>query len=242
MDIKNKLKLYNKITNYAKIARRYFINNFYDGNLTVLGVLLGFFVALIKDPSELILSSYVILTGIGTSISMLISGASGSYLSEKAEQRKAQHELHQAMGVIEEEVRRGEPDRVVRKEVERAMLRPIRQKVDARIAKIKKREEKDHDEPKTLHEKAEGFAGIIVSLVNGISPFLGGLVPIIPFFFVAQAGFPTFIIAFIIIFISIIFLGIFLGAISNESKIKNVLKMSLAFALTLVVTILFLNV
>ena len=28
-----KLKIYNEITGYAQIARRYFINNFYDGNL-----------------------------------------------------------------------------------------------------------------------------------------------------------------------------------------------------------------
>ncbi|MGV9205527.1 MAG: VIT1/CCC1 transporter family protein, partial [Promethearchaeia archaeon] len=184
----------------------------------------------------------VILTGVGTSISMLISGASGSYLSEKAEQRKAQHELRQAMGVVEKEVMRGEADIVKRDEVEKAMLRPIRQKIDARIVTIKKREEKDHEEPKTLHEKAEGFAGIIVSIINGMSPFLGGLVPIIPFFFVEQAGFPIFIISFFIILTSIIFLGIFLGSISNESKSINVLKMGLAFTLTLVVTIFFLNI
>lgn len=39
--IKSKIKIYNDITNFSEIARRYFINNFYDGALTILGIVLG---------------------------------------------------------------------------------------------------------------------------------------------------------------------------------------------------------
>ena len=93
-NFKEKMKTYNEITNYGATARRYFINNFYDGNLTVLGILLGFFVIVLKDPTQPTVSSvYVLLTGLGTSISMLISGMSGSYLSEKAEQKQWEYQI-----------------------------------------------------------------------------------------------------------------------------------------------------
>jgi len=72
-----KLKMYNEITGYMEIARRYFIINFYDGVLTILGILLGFFVILLNNPNAPIPSSFVILTGLATSISMLISGFYG---------------------------------------------------------------------------------------------------------------------------------------------------------------------
>jgi hypothetical protein len=55
--------------------------------LTILGELLGYFVILLHNPTQPILSLYVILTSLGTSISMLISGISGSYLSESAEKK-----------------------------------------------------------------------------------------------------------------------------------------------------------
>jgi len=91
------IKTYAKITNLWAIARRYFVNNFYDGMLTVLGILLGFFVLILKGDQGSIESSFVIFTGLGTSISMFISGLSGSYLSEKAEQKKRNVELKRAM-------------------------------------------------------------------------------------------------------------------------------------------------
>ena len=83
-----KAKTYAKITNLWPIARRYFVNNFYDGMLTVLGILLGFFVLILKGDQPSIDSNLVVLTGFGSSISMFISGLTGSYLSEKAEQKK----------------------------------------------------------------------------------------------------------------------------------------------------------
>ena len=233
-----KLKTYNEITGYTKIARRYFVNNFYDGILTVLGILLGFLVIILKNPSHTIPSYFIILTGTGTAISMLFSGISGSYLSERAEQKKEQIELDHAMGIHVET----EENIIDEIEIQKAMVVPPK-KFNNEIKKRrsitgKKRKKK---KPKTLHEKAERFTGIVVASVNGVSPFLGGLVAILPFFFVAEAGLASFFASFVLIFICIIFLGIFLGKISKESIIKNIIQMLAAFTLTIVITILILG-
>ena len=97
-----KFKTYSKITNLWAIARRYFVNNFYDGMLTVLGILLGFFTLILKEGEVAVASHLVILTGMGTSISMFISGISGSYLSERAEQKKLKEALNKAMVITED--------------------------------------------------------------------------------------------------------------------------------------------
>ncbi|NHJ24415.1 MAG: hypothetical protein EAX89_07570 [Candidatus Lokiarchaeota archaeon] len=99
----DKLKTYARITGLWAIARRYFINNFYDGMLTVLGILLGFFVILLKGSINSIESNLVILTSLGSSISMFISGLTGSYLSERAEQKKLKIALDKAMALNETE-------------------------------------------------------------------------------------------------------------------------------------------
>ncbi|MHA1489623.1 MAG: VIT1/CCC1 transporter family protein [Promethearchaeota archaeon] len=234
MKFTEKLHIYNEITNFTGIARRYFINNFYDGMLTILGILLGFFVIILKDPSQpTIPSSFIIITGLGTSISMFVSGISGSYLSERAEQIKEKKELGRAMTHFEADKEENDLE-----EIQKAMITPLKNKQKLNFllkGKIKSKK------VKTLHEKAETFTGIIVSLINGFSPFLGGIIPIIPFFLVSEAGIGIFIISFVIIFVCIIFLGMFLGKISKESMIKNILQMGLAFMLTIVIIILFLG-
>ena len=213
--------------------------------LTILGILLGFFVFLIRNPNQPINSSYIILTGLGTSISMLISGISGSYLSEKAEQKKGKKELERAMGIVNAD--NGAPLNLIEdadKEIEKAMVVPINNSAPKRKKKLTRRRREKAEKLKkikTLHEKAERFTGAIVSIVNGISPFLGGVVAIIPFFLVEEAGLSSFIISFVIIFICIIFLGIFLGVISEESIPKNILQMLAAFSITIIITILILG-
>ena len=62
--------------------------------LTVLGILLGFFILIFESETHTVSSRIVMLTGLGTSISMFISGSTSSYLSEKAEQRKLKLELY----------------------------------------------------------------------------------------------------------------------------------------------------
>lgn len=228
-----KIKTYAKITNLWAIARRYFVNNFYDGMLTVSGILLGFFVVILKGGQPSVDSSFVILPGLGSSISMFISGLTGSYLSERAEQKKIKDELNKAMLISEGEDQAVQRDLDI-KEIERAMLIKINHKVSLKIkSKLKKKNKKS----KTLQEKAESFASVVVSIINGGSPLLGGLVPLIPFFWVSSAGFSIFIISFLIILVCIILLGVFLGVISRESIIKNILQMALAFLITLSIII-----
>jgi len=230
----SKWKTYLKITQVASIARRYFVNNFYDGMLTILGSLLGF-LTYILTGTPTVESHIIILAGIGTSVSMFISGFSGSYLSEKAERRKIQNEMERAMGRYEEDETEEIEQKVDIEEIEKAMLTEF-PKTASNVKKIKVFQKRKEEKVKTLFEKAESFANKIVSIVNGGAPLLGGLVPLIPFFFVPEAGLITFIISFLIITFFIVLLGVFLGIISKGSIIKNVLQMILAFVVTFLIT------
>src|SRR3989339_1562125 len=82
-----KLKEYNKIANIAEIGRRYFAMNSFDGILTILGVLIGSYMAKVQDPH------IIISTGFGVSIAMGISGMWGTYLTEEAERSKKMKDL-----------------------------------------------------------------------------------------------------------------------------------------------------
>lgn len=239
-----KLNTYNKITKFTLIARRYFVVNFFDGNLTVLGILLGFFTGLLTGKEESIPAILVILTGFGTSISMFISGLSGSYFSERAEQKKLMVEIDKAMAsYIEEEDEEFDKEKSDLDEdmaIKKAMITLGDLKKNDKIIKEEMNDEEDDDhKPKTLYERAESFAGFFVAIVNGLSPFLGGLVPLIPFFFIDEASYIPFLISFIIIISCIILLGVFIGIISRQSIIKNIIQMLLAFALTTIIVLLF---
>jgi predicted membrane protein (TIGR00267 family) len=237
-----KFKTYAKITDFGSIARRYFVNNFYDGMLTILGILLGFFILIFKDGQQTVDSHIIILTGFATSISMFMSGLSGSYISEKAEQKRLKSELDKAMVIMKEEEQKEEDEMLLEdKEIEKAMLTVNFDDKNGRKKLNIKKSNKKRRKAKTLQEKAERFASIIVSLVNGCAPLLGGIVPLIPFFFTIKAGFNFFIFSFLIIFICIVLLGIFVGFISRESLWKNVLQMLVAFGLTIIVSILVLG-
>ena len=232
-----KVKVYSKITNLWAIARRYFVNNFYDGMLTVLGILLGFFTVILKEGQFSVNTHLIILTGVGSSISMFISGITGSYLSEKAEQKKIKEELNRAMLIMEEKDKKLDDD-VNIKEIEKAMLTKLSNNIGInKNSNLKKKKKRS----KNIQEKAETFASIVVSIVNGLSPFLGGLVPLIPFFFVPVAYFSTFIISFSIILVCIISLGVFLGVVSKESILKYIIQMVFAFALTQIISIFLLG-
>ena len=232
-----KVKIYSKITNLWAIARRYFVNNFYDGMLTVLGILLGFLTVILKEGQNSVNAHLVILTGVGSSISMFISGITGSYLSEKAEQKKIKEELNRAMLVTEEKDDELDDGPKI-EEIEKAMLTKLSNNIEiSRNSNLKKKKKKS----KNIQEKAETFASIVVSIVNGLSPLLGGLVALIPFFFVQVAYFSTFIISFSIILVCIISLGVFLGVVSKESILKNIIQMVFAFVLTLIISIILLS-
>jgi VIT1/CCC1 family predicted Fe2+/Mn2+ transporter len=205
-----KFKTYAKITDFESIARRYFVNNFYDGMLTNLGILLGFFILIFKEGQQTVDSHIIILTGLATSISMFMSGLSGSYISEKAEQKRLKSELDKAMVIMKEEKKEEEGDELLKdEEIEKAMLTVNLNDKNRRKKQILKKSNNKRRKAKTLQEKAERFASIIVSLVNGGAPLLGGIVPLIPFFFTIEAGFNIFILSFLIIFVCIVLLGFF---------------------------------
>ncbi|MHA1104532.1 MAG: VIT1/CCC1 transporter family protein [Promethearchaeota archaeon] len=226
-----KFKTYAKITNLWAIARRYFVNNFYDGMLTVLGILLGFFVLILESETHTISSRLVLFTCLGSSISMFISGSTSSYLSEKAEQRKLKVELYKAMIMHDLEDKEEE---LTIEEIEKAMLMGLKKNKKTQ----NENKASDKKKKKNILERAESFTIIIVAFVNGVSPFLGGLMALIPFILVPVAELTTFIYSFIIILVCIIMLGTFLGVVSKESIIKNILHMLLAFGLTMIILIL----
>lgn len=73
------------------IARRYFITNGFDGALTMLGLLAGFY------TSGTVSLSVAISGCLGAAIALFMSGISSAYLSESAERKKELQELEQAV-------------------------------------------------------------------------------------------------------------------------------------------------
>ena len=89
--ILNRWKRYHKISEVGDITRRYFVMNAFDGALTMLGVIIGAYMAGILDPMP------IISAGVAGSIAMGTSGISGAYMTEKAERTKKLKELEKAM-------------------------------------------------------------------------------------------------------------------------------------------------
>ena len=73
------------------ILRRYFVVNGFDGVLTMLGLLTGFYLGGATDLG------IVIGVCLGAAIALGISGVTSAYLSESAERRRMLSELEQAM-------------------------------------------------------------------------------------------------------------------------------------------------
>lgn len=73
------------------IARRYFVMNAFDGALTMLGVILGAYVAGVEDPR------LVIGAGVGGCLAMAVSGFCGTYMTERAERIRRLKRLENAM-------------------------------------------------------------------------------------------------------------------------------------------------
>lgn len=80
-----------QITRSHGIVRRYFVVNGFDGALTMLGIVTGFYVS---DDAEL---RVVISACVGAAVALAMSGLSSAYISERAERRKALAELEESM-------------------------------------------------------------------------------------------------------------------------------------------------
>ena len=78
---------YDKLANISEIARRYFAMNAFDGVLTIIGVLMGNYVAGVND------ARIVLSTGLATCVAMGVSGLWGAYLTESAERKRDLDEL-----------------------------------------------------------------------------------------------------------------------------------------------------
>lgn len=85
-------KRYHKISGAGDITRRYFVMNAFDGALTMLGVVVGAYIAGLEEAAITIISA-----GIAGSIAMGASGMSGAYMAEKAERTKKIKDLEKAM-------------------------------------------------------------------------------------------------------------------------------------------------
>lgn len=86
----NKL-LISHLLRASSIVRRYLVTNGFDGTLTMLGMLTGFY---ISGTAEL---SVAISACMGAAVALFISGLTSAYLSEKAEREKELQELEQAL-------------------------------------------------------------------------------------------------------------------------------------------------
>jgi predicted membrane protein (TIGR00267 family) len=86
-----KWKQYHRISGVGSITRRYFVMNAFDGALTMLGVVIGAYIAGILQPLA------IISAAIAASIAMGASGMSGAYMAEKAERTKKLKNLEKAM-------------------------------------------------------------------------------------------------------------------------------------------------
>jgi predicted membrane protein (TIGR00267 family) len=84
-----RLREYGRVADIGKIARRYFAMNSFDGILTILGVLVGNYLAEVRA------APVVIVTGMATSVSMGVSGLWGAYLTESAERQKSLDDLEE---------------------------------------------------------------------------------------------------------------------------------------------------
>jgi len=85
------LPLLLKLTRSHVIARRYFVVNGFDGALTMLGLIVGFYV------SKRVELPVVINACLGAAIALGMSGLSSAYISEAAEKRQELRELEEAM-------------------------------------------------------------------------------------------------------------------------------------------------
>jgi predicted membrane protein (TIGR00267 family) len=82
---------YSEISGVNEILRRYFVMNAFDGALTMLGIIMGAYLADVIDPIV------IIKAGMGAGLAMGISGAWGAYMSERAERSRNMKELENAI-------------------------------------------------------------------------------------------------------------------------------------------------
>ncbi len=164
----NVIREYNHISGTAEIARRYLVMNAFDGVLTIIGVLMGNYMAGVRDVA------IVINTGLTTSVAMGVSGLWGAYLTESAERERDLAELEQST------------------------------LTDLKNTKI---------------GRASRWAVIVVSLVDGLAPFVAALLVMIPLFMSNLIGSVevSYLLSLALSLLTLFGLGVFLGRISKRN-------------------------
>ena len=161
----------------------------------------------------------VIITGFATALAIGISGLWGAFLSEEAERKKKITDMKKEMAIIETD----DEETIDHSE--------------NNIKKIKKNKNKNKKE-RTLLERAENFATIVASLVDGGAPVLGSSLPLVPFFFGTVLTPIHFIISYIVLVGLLVYLGVFLGKISGGGGVRYAIHLVTAGVVTLIVSIL----
>ena len=87
------LKTLLEVSHSEEIMRRYFVVNGFDGALTMLGLIMGFYVSNRVDLAV------VITTCLAAALALGMSGISSAYISESAERRRSLVQLEKAMAV-----------------------------------------------------------------------------------------------------------------------------------------------
>ncbi len=205
-------KQYGKLSDLGEISRRKFFNNCFDGALTCAGIISGIFISFLSPTSTIKFTpQFILITGFATTLAIGISGLWGAFLSEEAERKKKVSNMKRDMAIIEK-------------------------KIDGE--EVENKEEKNHKAPKTLLEKAERFATIVASLVDGGAPAVGSTLPLIPFFFGVSLSIMHFLFSYVILAGLLVYLGIFLGNISGGGKLRYALHLVTAGIVTLLITLL----
>ncbi|MFX1386702.1 MAG: VIT1/CCC1 transporter family protein [Promethearchaeota archaeon] len=205
---------YSKLSDLGIIARRKFFNNAFDGALTCAGIISGIFIIFLAEPSTFEAKD-ILITGFATALAIGISGLWGAFLSEEAERKKKVLDMRKAMADFEDES-------------EQLELKHIKDK-------YKKGKNKKN---RSILERAEKYATIIASLVDGGAPVLGSSLPLIPFFFGASLNLMHFIFSYIILTGLLVYLGVFLGQISGGGRLRYALHLITAGIVTLIISIL----
>lgn len=90
------------------------------------------------------------------------------------------------------------------------------------------------DLKKSQFARASEFATIVVALVDGISPALGAIILILPYFFVPRIDIETAFLASLGLGLACLFvLGLFLARISHERMVVSGMRMILVGLLTI---------
>jgi predicted membrane protein (TIGR00267 family) len=213
--ILDRWKQYSKMSDLGEIARRKFFNNCFDGALTCAGIISGMFILFLANPN-LLVPSNIIITGFATASAIGISGFWGAFLSEEAERKKKIGDLKKEMVILDEDNAEKENG----------------------PGEVEKKSHKKKKSQETIITKAEHFATIVASLVDGGAPVLGASLPLIPFFFGESLTIMHFITSYLILVGLLVYLGIFLGQISGGGRLRYALHLVAAGVVTLIVTLL----